>query len=125
MEGRLGVLKDIISVGRLVKERRRALRKRVWFKALSRDERSIVDLTIRCVDRVRSARLAKIVTAILIKLKLATESTVKRLVRTVGRSMAQKVSRIAQGWGNRSAAEWPEDRGFIQYLAIMSLNKPP
>jgi len=123
-EGGVEVLRDIISVGRLVKERRRALRKRVWFKALSRDERSIVSLTIRCVDWVQSAVLARIVMAILIKLKAAMESPVKRMVRTLGRSMAQRVSRIAQAWGNKCASQWAWDPGFIQYLAVMKMNTP-
>jgi len=118
------VIQDIISVGRLVEARRRALRRGVWFRFLGGEERSIVDLTIRCVDRVRSATLARIVTAIVIKLKLAMESTVKRLMRTVGHSMAQRVSQIAQGWGNRYAGEWVWDLGFAQYLAIMQMNTP-
>lgn len=118
------MIQNIFSVSRLVEARRRALRRGVWFRLLGREERSIVDLTIRCVDRVRSVKLAKIVTAIVIKLKLAMESTLKRLVRTVGRSMAQKLSQIAQGWGNPSAVWWAEDPGFFQFLAIVHMNMP-
>jgi len=119
------VIQDIISVGRLAEARRRAMRRGTWFRALDGAERAIIGLTIRCVDRIRSPMLAKIVTATLIKLKLATESNVKRLVRTAGRFMAQKVSWIAQGWGNRSARQWAKDRGFIQYLAILEINASP
>jgi len=119
-----GVIQDIISVRRLVEARRRALRRGTWFRALDRAERAIIGLTIRCVDRIRSPMLAKIVTATLIKLKLVTESRVKTIVRTVGRSLARRVSRIAQDWGNRSARQWTEDRGFIQYLSVMCVNTP-
>lgn len=42
----------------LVRIKSRALRTRVWFKALSRGERAIVDLAIRCVEKVRSSILA-------------------------------------------------------------------
>jgi hypothetical protein len=115
-------LGDIISVGRLFEARKVALRCGVWFRALDRAERGILDLTIRCLDTIRSARLAKVVTAILIKLKLAVESTVERMVRVVGRSLAQKVSSLALSWGNRSASQWAEDAGFARYLAITQMN---
>lgn len=116
------MLGDIISVGRLVEAKRVALRRGVWFRALNRVERSVLDLTVRCVDKIRSAMLAKVVTAILIKLKLAMESAVERMVRVVGRSLALKVSSIALSWGNRSAAEWVEDSAFARYLAITQMN---
>jgi len=41
-----------------------------------------------------------------------------RLVRTVGVSLAQKMSGLAVGWGNCSAVEWANDRGFARYLAL-------
>jgi hypothetical protein len=115
---------DTISVGRLVEARRTALRCGVWFRVLNRTERGILDLTVRCVDKIRSAMLAKVVTAILIKLKLAMESAVEKLVRVVGRSLAQKVSSIALSWGNLSALQWAEDSAFARYLAITQMNAP-
>jgi hypothetical protein len=115
---------NIISVGRLVEAKRAALRCGVWFRALNRVERSVLNLTVRWVDRIRSAMLAKVVTAILIKLKLAMENAVDRTVRTVGRSLALKNSRIALRWGNSSAAEWAEDSAFARYLAITHMNTP-
>jgi hypothetical protein len=118
------MLGDPISVGRLVEARRTALRCGVWFRVLNRTERGILDLTVRCVDRIRSARLAKLVMAILIKLKLAMESAVERMVRVVGRSLAQKVSSIALSWGNVSALQWAEDPVFARYLAITQMNTP-
>ena len=116
------MLGDTISVGRLVEARRTALRCGVWFRVLNRIERGILDLTVRCVDRIRSARLAKVVTAILIKLKLAMESAVERMVRVVGRSLAQKISSMAVSWGNVSASQWAEDPVFARYLAITQMN---
>lgn len=99
-----------------------ALRSRVWYKVLSRVERGILDLTVRYVDCIRSATLANVVTAIMEKLKLATESMVDRLVRTVGFSLVQKVSAIAVGLGYRLAARWVDDPGFARYLAITQMN---
>jgi hypothetical protein len=41
-----------------------------------------------------------------------------------GRSLAARLSLIAEGWGYRSASRWAEDEGFIRYLTAMELNRP-
>lgn len=110
------------AVGRLVIAKKLALRHRVWFKSLSRVERGIIDLTVQCVDSIKSGKLANVVTAILEKLKLATESIVDRLVRTVGFSLAQKISAVAVGLGNRSATHWAVNAEFARYLAVTQMN---
>jgi len=43
-------------------------------------------------------------------------------MRTEGRSMAEKLSKIGQAWGNRAARSWAKDRGFIQYLTVSNLS---
>lgn len=114
----------------LARVRLKALRCRVWFKALSRDERILTDLVIRVTDRVRSFLLAKLLFRIVKKLIeamggiRAVIGEVAYKIKTDGVRLAQKLSQIALGWGNRSAAKWPEDSGFVQYLTIMGLNKP-
>lgn len=113
----------------LARVRLKALRCRVWFKALSRDERILTDLVIRVTDRVRSFLLAKLLFRIVKKLIeamggiRAVIGEVAYKMKTDGVRLAQKLSQIALGWGNRSAAKWPEDSGFVQYLTIMGLNK--
>ena len=113
----------------LVRVKLKALRCGVWFKALSRNERIFVELVIRVTDRVRSFLLAKLLSRIVKKL-LEVMGGVKAVIGEVaykmrdGLRLAQKLSRIALGWGNRSAAKWLEDPGFVQYLTIMCLNKP-
>ena len=77
---------------------------------------------MRCVVCIRSARLACLVSAILNKLKLAAESIVDRLARTVGFSLARKVSDLAKSWGNRLASIWVGDVGFARFLAVMQFN---
>ena len=99
-----------------------ALRRGIWFRALSRLERGVLDLTVRYVVSIKSATLATVVTAILNKLRLATESKVDRLVKTVGFSLARKISGLAQSWGNRSAFSWAEDASFARYLAVTHMN---
>lgn len=114
----------LIPVKMLTNIRRKALRKRAWFKVLNRAERAIISLTIRCVDKIKSPKLAHIITAILAKLKEAMESKVKKLMKTAGCALAQKISKIARTWGNILAFQWARDIGFIQYLAVMQINTP-
>ncbi len=107
----------------LVRIRGQALRRRVWFRALNRAERAVVDLAITVVkDRIKSLRLAQIATGIVAKVRQSMASQFHRMVRTVGRPLARKISQIAQAWGNPAAPRWAEDHGFIRFLTIMSLN---
>ncbi len=106
----------------LAKMKLKALRRGIWFKDLKREERKLLELTIRVVEKVRSFLLAKLVSRIIDKLSEAMESMIIRLMRTEGRSLAKKISKIAQAWGNRSAKSWAGNRGFIQFLTISNLS---
>jgi hypothetical protein len=113
---------DFLSVGTLASVKKIALRRRVWFKCLSRVERGVIDLTVRCVDVIKSKTLAKVVTAIMEKLQFAMESMADRLVRTIGLALTRKISSIAVGWGVSSASKWADDPAFARYLAFSSVN---
>ncbi len=108
------------SSGKLVEFKKAALRRGTWFRTLSRIERGIIDLTVKYVDNIRSAKLAKVVTAIVQKLQTAFESATDRLVRTIGLPLARKISDIAVRLGNLSAASWAEDLAFARYLTLSS-----
>jgi len=84
----------------------------------------LMNLVIRVVDRVRSLILAKLLNSAVKKLLEAMESEVVCMMRTVGRQLAQKLSKIAESWGNESAVGWAEEPGFIQYLAVSCMNTP-
>lgn len=114
-----------VRIADLARIRSRAIRRGVWFKALSRIERGILDLTIKVTDKVRSQLLLKTLRSIVKKLLTALESKVTLWVRKVGRSLAKKLSLTAERWGNISARKWAEDKGFIQYLAVMKMNGSP
>lgn len=94
----------------------------VWFKALPRIDRVLVDLTIKVTDNVRSNTLAKSIMAIIRKLDRLLENRLSRAIREVGLPLAQKLSIIAQKWGNVSAKKWSIDLSFIKYLAVMQIN---
>ena len=112
-----------LSVGVLAKVKQFALRRGVWFRTLSRVERGILDLTVQCVDSIKSGKLAKLLAAIIEKLRSAMESIVDRLVRTIGVPLAGKISRLAAGWGNVSAKKWASDLSFAVFLVISHTNK--
>ncbi len=107
-----------LSIGRLAEAKKTALRRGVWFRSLNRVERGIIDLTVRYVENIKSTKLAKIVTAIIEKLQTTMESTADKLVRTIGLSLARKISEIALNWGNHLASTWAEDRSFARFLVV-------
>jgi len=106
----------------LMKIKARAFRRRVWFKALSRTERAIIDLTIKCVERVRSPVLATIVSSVVDKVLKILESRFLKIVNRVGSAIAEEVCRIALDWRNVSASSWKHDSDFISFLGINAIN---
>jgi hypothetical protein len=114
-------IKDVLnalSIGKLNETKKYALRRGVWFKALNRVERGIIDLTVKYINNIKSTTLAKVLTAIVVKLQTMTESMIDKLVRTIGLPLARKISNIAVSWGNRLAPMWANDPGFARFLII-------
>jgi hypothetical protein len=107
----------------LLRVRRQALRKGVWFRVLGSAERAILTLVPKCMETPRSARLIDMVAKIIVKIKDAFKSPMANLVNQAGRSLAAKLSRIAQEWGNKTAGEWAADKGFWKYLTIVNLSR--
>jgi hypothetical protein len=113
-----------LEKAQLMKLKRKAMRGGVWFKALSRIDRVLVDLTIKVASAVRSFTLASKILTVIRKLESFMESKFLRAVKEKGFPIAQRLGLIAQKWGNSSAKDWESDRGFARYLAAMSLNAP-
>jgi hypothetical protein len=103
--------------------RRRALRSKAWFR-LERVERAVVELTIKVVDRVKNATLAGIILRIADKLRRWIKPSFKEVALSIGRPLAERISCVAEAWGNHEAKEWLKDPGFILYLGISWLNTP-
>jgi hypothetical protein len=117
-----GALSVPLTREALARLRLKALRRGIWFRDLKQGERKLLSLTISVVQRVRSFILARLVSRIVGKLCEAMESRVYRLMKTKGRGLAEKLSRIGQLWGNQSARSWTTDQGFIQYLTVNNLS---
>lgn len=100
----------------------RALRQRIWFKTLSRLERGILDLTIRCVERVQSRVLSRTILGIIKKmLKLLEERFVTRAER-IGYGIAEKLCTLGESWGNSECAAWKLDKSYVRLLGVNALN---
>src|SRR5712691_5858663 len=101
----------------LIRLKTRGLRRRLWYSTLSRMERGLVDLTIRWVDKVRSGRMAETLLRILVKLALALETGMGRVLGR-GRVLALRASSLAVGWGNRQAYAWGYDEPYALALGL-------
>ncbi|MBS7633227.1 hypothetical protein KEJ15_06390 [Candidatus Bathyarchaeota archaeon] len=102
--------------------RQRALRSRIWFKALNSAERAILTLAPKCVDAIKSPLLVDAVAKIIVKVAEALRSPLERFRSQVAAPLAEKISLIAQKWGNTQAKDWAFDKGFVQYLAVCKFN---
>ena len=118
----IGEERTHLTRSEILKVKTKALRRGVWFRALTRTDRACIDLAIIVVERVRSSLLQRVLSSLIRKLEEIMESRVQRLMREVGGSMVQKLSAIAQEWGNESAHSWVNDSGFMQYLVITEIN---
>jgi hypothetical protein len=115
---------SLLNRTQLIKLRLKAMRAGVWFRALPRIDRVLVDLTIKVTSNVRSVTLAKSILAVIRKLEGLLESRLLRALREVGLQLAQKLSLVAQKWSNSSAKSWASDSSFVRFLAVMHINEP-
>jgi hypothetical protein len=113
---------SFLNKAQLVKLKLKAMRSGVWFRALPRIDRALVDLTIKVASNVRSVTLAKNLLAVMRKLEGIMESRLSRALREAGFPLAQKLSLQAQKLGNTSAKSWASDLSFANFLAIMYIN---
>jgi hypothetical protein len=113
-----------LDMTKKVKLKKRAIRSGVWFKALRRIDGVLMDLTMKVAGNIRSITLAKCILAIARKLGINMESRLLRAFREVGMPFAQKLSLVAQKWGNISAKMWVFASSFVKFLAVMHINAP-
>jgi len=113
-----------LTKGRLLKLKWKAIRCNVWFRALSRIDRALIDSVIKVVNEVRSFTLAKILLSVVEKLEDALENRFLNALKEIGFPLARKLSLSAQKWGNKSARNWAFDLSFARFLAMMYINNP-
>jgi len=114
----------MITSGFLRKFWNRALRRRVLYTALDREDRGYLYLTIRTVDRVRSVAVGRIIVKILARLKEALKSPFVRRMEEYGFQKAGKLAGQAVGWGYAKARGWAYDSTFARYVTMLDVNAP-
>ena len=114
---------SFLSKAPLMKLRLKAIRAGVWFRALPRIGRVLVDLTIMVTSTVHSVILAKSLLVVCRKLDGLVAGRFSSFFREVGLRLAQKLSLLAQQWGNHSAKTWSSDPDFVRFLAMMHVNE--
>jgi hypothetical protein len=98
------------------------MRSGLWFKALRRIDRVLVDVTMRVAESVHSATLARALYSVIEKLESAFKNRVCSFVHKIGFPLAYRLSVLAQKWGNYYARNWASDESFAKFLAIMHIN---
>ena len=100
----------------------KAIRCGVWFRALNRIDRALYSLTMKVTDVVRSGRLARLLFPIVNELLKCLENRFSFALKEIGHPLAQKLSLIAQKWGNLLAEKWVFDSSFARFLTVMYVN---
>jgi hypothetical protein len=104
--------------------RRRAIRGRVWFKALDGLERGILSLSVRVLDSAASVScLGKVLSVIVAKIEDALKGVFERRLEGYGLRRAAEITELAVKLGCHSARGWLGD-SFARYVTFMSLNTP-
>ena len=111
-----------IVLKELSKLRRKSIRKGVWFNALTKIQRGIVDLTLRYVERVRSKILEKVLSEIMSKLRYVVDHFFTWMLELTGQPIAERMSRAAAALGVKGADRWMEDQSYIQLLGLHDLS---
>jgi hypothetical protein len=114
---------NFIEKASLIKLRLKAMRSGIWFKALSRIDRVLVNLTIQVANSsIHSLSLINRLLSVTGKLEILLESRLSRVTREIGVPLACKFSIFAQSWGNTLAKAWANEVEFARYLAVMKIN---
>jgi hypothetical protein len=100
----------------------KAKRKGVWFKALSRLDRVLVELTIKVADKVQSSRLTEALLKVMKKMETALQNKISQAICHFGFSLVRKIGLLAKKWGNPLAESWMSDLSFARFLAVMHIN---
>lgn len=112
----------MITTQDLVKIKSKALRTRVWFRALSKVERAVIDLTIKCVEKIRSSTLAGAISTIIDKILQSLEEDFMTKADRAGSHISEGLCAIAESWGNKACSGWKRDKRFIRFLGVNALN---
>jgi len=102
-----------------------------WYRVLNFEKRRLIDAVIQTVNKIKSSLLLKILAPLAEKLLQAIGGMRGLMghlafgMQSFGRPLAEKISTLARKWGNKQAAEWANDEGFIRFLTVIDMNDLP
>ena len=96
---------------------RKAIRRGLYFRNLSRLERGILELTMKYVPKITSLELGNAIARILAKLVIVLGSKFLASVETLGRQMVNNVLQVAKIWKVRDASSW-DNKKFVTYWGL-------
>ena len=108
----------------LIAKWNKALRARVLYRALNREDRGYLWLSIRFIEEVKSTAVGRIIVKILAKLNDALKNPFTRTMETFGIGQAHRLSNIAVQWGYNAATTWATHTAYIHHLTNNQLNTP-
>ena len=114
----------MLTRGYLLKIRHKAIRRRVYHRALDRLERGILDLSTRLLDEARNMVLLEQLLEIVNKLEEAVKSRYQRHMEAFGARRVTAVIMQALKFGYKGAVGWLRESSFVEYLTVMDLNRP-
>lgn len=91
--------------------RSKALKSRIWHKALSIHERVLASLALKYIKQVRNKQLAIVLSRIVVKLTLAVNTMVRVLSNGYAKAYTWLKAMVGMGWSmyydiNSSIVEW-------------------
>jgi len=100
---------DILRNLALLKSK--ALRAKVWYRALNIHERTLASLALKYIKQVRNKQLAIVLARIVIKLTLAVDTMARALSNGYAKAYAWLKGMISMGWSmyahlSSSMVEW-------------------
>jgi hypothetical protein len=98
--------------------RTKALRKGIWFQALTYQERTLAGLIRKHVKIVKNATLAAVIAKIMGKLISAIKSSFMDRIEGLGRPVAEAWSRGALAMGWKEASTWTDDPNIVRWYGL-------
>ena len=111
-----------LDTGELRALKQRLVRQRVLHLALDPVERGILHLCCRLNLQAKSSALISALSSIFRKASLWLSPSFRTKAMLAGRPLAVVGQRAAMLMGNRSAAFWSEDEGYVLLLGVNALN---
>jgi len=104
--------------------KKKAIRGRVWFRALDSLERGILSLSAKILDVVQSTSLSLELAKIVEKIEDSLLGVFERKLLRFGLARVNEIVVHAVKLGCFAALSWDTDHGFARYLTFLCLNTP-